>query len=98
MKTYELLDSAEKWCKGANARDKDGNIVDPVSSIANQWCINGALCRCYRKVSDMSAASDKLSNLLTGHISFPAVPYINWQDETERTFEEVHQLLKEADV
>ena len=98
MKAYELLDSEEKWCKGANARDKDGNIVDPTSSTAKQWCINGALCRCYRKVADMGAAANKLSKLLTGRISWPGGPYISWQDKKGRTFEEVHQLLKEADV
>ena len=98
MKAYELLDSAEKWCKWANARDKDGIMVHPTSSTATQWCINGALCRCYLKMEDMNAAANKLSKLLTGHMSFPDVPYIRWQDETERTFDEVHQLLKEADV
>lgn len=31
------------WCKGAQARDREGNLADPKSNEAVAWCLYGAL-------------------------------------------------------
>jgi hypothetical protein len=50
MKAYELLDSPDKWTKGAFARDKDGATV-PYEQLADDaavcWCLDGALMKVY---------------------------------------------------
>jgi hypothetical protein len=93
MKTYELLDTPEKWTKGAFARDSKGDPVDPVSPEAVCWCIEGALQKCYPNYDDRwEAVYYRLLEVRKyGGIIF-------WQDNPERTYEEVIEVLKLADV
>jgi hypothetical protein len=78
------------WCKGAFAKDLIGNTVNPESDKATRWCAVGAM---------MAVANDDnllvfgtLTNLfreyIGGHISLP-----DWQDQPERTQEDVLQLF-----
>jgi hypothetical protein len=39
----EKINTPEKWCKRANARDANGTEVKALSPNACQWCIDGAL-------------------------------------------------------
>lgn len=90
MKAYELLDSREKWCQGYTALDKQGNVVWSASEDACAYCIVGAVLRCYPR-DQQSTTFDKLSNVLQRGAS-------TWNDAPERTWEEVHALLKRLDI
>lgn len=37
------IDTPAKWTKGTNARDKDRNGVNPRSSLATCYCLQGAI-------------------------------------------------------
>lgn len=48
MKIYEFLDSPDKWCGGAMARNSRGEPCNMNSSEACKWCLIGALNVCYK--------------------------------------------------
>lgn len=89
MKIRELLDSPEKWTKGELARNLHGVAVAPTARGACQWCLVGAIFRCYpnalvvyRRVQDY---------LLGRSVSF-------WNDREETTYELVKALVDEMDI
>lgn len=89
MKAWELLDSPEKWCKGANALTSDGMEVSACDPRACRWCLEGALRKCYGSFDlKIQAVRDALNT----HYVF------EWNDAPERTFEEVRNALIAADV
>lgn len=88
MKAWQLLDSREKWCQRVNARTKQGQETDIHGKDAACWCIYGAIEKCYGEDQ-----RDVLQKLWTKHM-FAAT----WNDEGNRTWEEVHALLKELDI
>lgn len=51
MKIYEFLDSPDKWCGGAMARNARGEPCNMNSSEACKWCLIGALNVCYKGVT-----------------------------------------------
>jgi hypothetical protein len=95
MKTYELLDTPEKWTKGAFARDSKGDSIDPRSSEAVCWCIEGALYKCYTDYDDWRVARRLIKEIKKAN----KLGYlVSWQDDPERTYDEVIEILKLADV
>jgi hypothetical protein len=93
MKTYELLDTPEKWTKEVFARDCKGDEVDPESPEAVCWCVKGALQKCYPNYDDRwEAAYHRLLEVRKyKHI-------VDWQDDPRTTYEEIIKVLKLADV
>lgn len=48
MKICQLLNRKSKWCKGAEARDRQGKPVPALSKSAVEWDLVGAAVKCYR--------------------------------------------------
>lgn len=98
MKVSEHLDSAEKWCQGACAVDKNGDIVSNMRGPeACAWCLYGSLCVCYPDIKVRSTRATLMEEALI-RLHKTNVGFIYWQDEPGRTFEEVRALILEAGV
>jgi hypothetical protein len=90
MKAYELLDSPEKWIKGAFARDKEGNSVPCGDRKACCWDVLGAIKLCY----DTEEERNRVFSTILNHIEENSVA--GWNDKS--TYKEVHRVLKRLDV
>ena len=92
MKMYELLDSPEKWTQETASRNKDGtpSSTDPVC-----WCLLGACDYCYPGIQSINIRY-KITERLRSEPHYISIAI--WNDDPERTFEEVQQLLKELDI
>lgn len=98
MKVHELLDSSEKWAKGYYAYDSEGKEVGEFHAHACQWCLAGAVYRCYydrdhpwMENSDIQQVYQKIQQRIGQVIHL-------WNDAPERTYEEVYSLVKELDI
>lgn len=91
MKVRELLSSAEKWTQGVYARRQDGSETYPTYPDAASWCIAGAIVRCY-EIELHHGLIDSVGR----RIESPSIG--EWNDATERKFEEVKALLDELDI
>ena len=98
MKVTELLDSPEKWTKGAWARDKEGvNVYSGRDPAVTQWCIYGALDYCYRE--NVRLWSEAMDRLVAALFHLHNTKFIaDWQDQPETTWEQVRTLLERADI
>lgn len=97
MKAWELLDGPEKWTQGEGARDENGVPVYYNAKNAVCWCLMGALAKCYGSLTpDWYAAVDKVNDALTQ--KHKNILVIKWNDDPNRTWQEVHDLLKELDI
>ena len=98
MKVIELLDRPEKWTKGTWARDKAGMGVPGDSPAATQWCILGAVDRCY-PTENVRLWSEALHHLVVALLHLHNTRLIaEWQDRPETTWEQVRTLLERAGV
>lgn len=89
MKVWELLSDESKWTIMADARDGQGRAIAADDSEAVQWCLLGALRRCYGPHD--GDAYVRLVKGTRGVISL-------FNDAPRRTFAEVHALVKELDI
>lgn len=91
MKVQELLSSEDKWTKLSSARNEKGEPVCADSPEATQWCVYGALYKCYRpsKVSFLLRKIDEGENI-------DDIP--TWNDMRQRTFKDVKALVKKYDI
>lgn len=94
MKPSELLDSPEKWTKGAWGRCKDGSACDCRDERATCWCIIGAIYKCFSN----EARIEKLLKEMRDSLNLSEHPLMWWNDNPERTYEEVIDLLKKFDL
>ena len=90
MKIYELLDSPDKWTRCNYAKTKDGDYCKSNSSNACCWCLYGAMLKCY--------PGDHFLQIKRILESTLGVWIETWNDEPERTFEEVRQLCINLDI
>ncbi len=90
MKAWELLDSPKKWTQGTEARTVNKCSCYAGGMEATQWCLLGALVKCYGEV-EYHHKRDIVAKAIN---TSPTA----WNDAVERTWEEVHQLLKELDL
>lgn len=84
------------WTQGAEARDANGNKVSALSDFACSWCAMGAL----RRVADSTrlTGADKIA-VIAGLPLTPILslhPLATFNDDRDRTKEEVINLLREA--
>lgn len=93
MKMWELLDRPEKWIKNNYAQNEDNHVVALDSQEACKWCLFGGI----RRVYDYGTEACKVISKIEKRIA-PADHIIQWNDAPERTWEEVHALLKELDI
>lgn len=104
MKVRELLDSPEKWTKGAIARDSKGNLVSYNSPNAVCFCLLGAIYKCYAsdKMNPDKMNPDKLPleiRKLIGsllNLRSDSISYFN--DAPKRTFEDIKNLVNTLDI
>lgn len=103
MKVHELLNSPEKWTKNASARDVLYHKVSPDDPFAVSWDLSGAINLCYFltvpteiKTKDYK---DDLARKMRKIIYIIGTPKVNeWQDNPERTFEEIRDIIIKVDI
>lgn len=98
MKAHELLSDATKWTKGAFARRDDGGACNPADDAACQWCLTGAIYRCYWNEGKLFVANQmigKVQNHLVEVEKTGAYPHW-WNDR--HTYEEVVGILRQLDI
>lgn len=96
MTVAELLDSPEKWTKGAIARDENGDdSIWEHDSKARCWCLTGAVFLCYGCPS--FSVLEKLENILADE-GFGDCEVSTWNDAPERTFEDVRRVIEKAGI
>jgi hypothetical protein len=84
-----LLDTPEKWVKGAFARDVNGDQTPSRGTYAVCWCLTGA---CIAVTTDISSER----HLLHAIGKYTEHRTISWNDAPERTFEDIHAILNKA--
>lgn len=92
MKIYELLDTPEKWLKGYFAKNKDGEFVKPLDEEAVQFCIVGAVIKCYGTEGKYSEVINSIKNKL--NLSC----LITYNDKSSTSYEDIIKVAKELDV
>ncbi len=85
MKVKELLTGPEKWTQGHLMVDASGTIYGPPV----RWCLLGAVHHCYGKQA--SPIAIQINERLGWGM-------VKWNDQPERTFEDVRQLVNEMDI
>lgn len=100
MKIKELFNDDSKWCKDALATNIDNDIVDPNSPTATRWCLAGAIFKCYpperrNEIEQRIRIRIGMSfNLRSGD----KVPISLWNDDKDRTFEQIKDLIESLDI
>jgi len=90
LKPSDLLSKPGAWCQKAEAKDETGTTVAGDSSKACQWCLLGALMRCFPGDDDhYDIARFKVRQAI------PEDSLIStWNDSPARTQAEVVALLQ----
>lgn len=96
MKVKELLSSPERWTKGAERRDADGEPTLLEGEHVASRCLYGALYCAYRATPERFEAELKIKVEFIG-MGVNKTLY-EWNDAPERTFEDVRQLVTELDI
>ena len=87
MKPSELLESTG-WCQYTYAMDNDGHDTCWEDKNACAFCVVGAIYNCYGSGNKGLKIEEELSNFLnTSDIT-------SWNDDPERTKDEIVQALK----
>lgn len=87
MKIKELLSGPEKWTQHTYARDKNGRDCSQWSQEAVCWCLYGAVDKCYENIIEID-----------NKIREKVISIVDWNDDPNRTFEEVKALVEELDI
>jgi hypothetical protein len=100
MKAKDLLTDESKWTQGAAARNKRGRRCDVFSDAAVRFCLCGAAVRVYSG-TELYGALFKIARA----IGLDDEDYKDldraiaaWNDDPNRTFEDVRKVLEAADV
>ena len=88
-----LLSDKAHWCQRSYARTLNGTIGKWWAPGASAWCLRGAIMRCYGTDSVGQEAMWLLERAV--HAKFD-MRVTEWQDDKKRTFEEVHEFIKQA--
>jgi hypothetical protein len=89
-----LLDSPEKWTKGEYARDANGKPCPAWSEDAICWCLEGACSSILPRTLDWHPRYRRLERELEKYL--PLLGLVEWNDEPERTFEDIQEVLHAA--
>jgi hypothetical protein len=80
----------ERWVKGSEARSEYGHMCRPTHKAAVCWCLVGALSFVYRNEVEHWQAMRRV---------FQFVKSIRtWNDDSNRTFDELLDLVRRAGV
>jgi len=91
MKIHEAI-GEETWCKQAYALDKNGNERDVDDPSACKWCAKGWIIKTY---PDHRMAK---YNEIMRIVGYPDEELPWWNDMPDRTFEEVKEAFRKADL
>lgn len=92
MKAHELLNSRDRWTTRQGARDFKGNPVGVIDERATCWCMLGAIAKCHG-----AAMHDKV-RVVKGVLRDRNIDVCPAKFNDTHTYEEVLEVLKEADV
>jgi len=92
MKVKDLLTDESKWTQNVNARTEDGSPCEPKSTNATQWCLFGALCKCYKDHNEFTDMVHRIQKH-TGHD-----PITTWNDVKHRTFADVSAIITALNI
>jgi hypothetical protein len=90
---------AESWCRGADARDAEGNEVEPWDDAAASWSLLGAMVAVLEAeaarggelpLSELGSALYALANLIETE------SLVDWNDDPRRTQDNVLAVLDRA--
>jgi hypothetical protein len=95
MKVKDILTDESKWTQGVDARDRYGHRCDPCSGSAVSFCVTGAALRAYQH---SARAQNKAIRSLLRAIPSEYADLESWNDETDRTFDDVRRLIELAGV
>lgn len=97
MKVSELLDSPNKWCQHAYAKNSRGEPVLSYAKEATCWCLIGAIDACYPlEYVRGPQEHDEIMQKLKDTIGITNVA--TWNDDPSRTFEEVREAVLKAGI
>ena len=105
MKAHELLTSPETWCQESPAEDPQGKKLHAFEPQAVKWCALGAIQRTYppiqwapamdRLLRALSVSENGLAQMTS---SDKACCLMEWNDDRQTSFQEIREILLEADV
>jgi hypothetical protein len=93
MKMRELLSDESKWTKGTMARNESGIAISTTNGEACCFCLWGAMVWCYGL--DLSEYS-RVKKQIQVELGLDTIG--QWNDQPERTFEEVQALVQKLDI
>jgi hypothetical protein len=95
MKAHELLKNPDNWTQGWFHKEKKSEaplyLEQVEEPLACSHCLLGALKICYPD----EIMNVEVKNKLRQEVG---IPLVDWNDEDERTHEEVYQVLKKLDI
>jgi hypothetical protein len=104
MKISELLNTADRWCKGHMARNAAGQSCETGSPDAQSFCLVGATVKCYPKIDEQECAMRKIRAAIaelgfeyTYHFR-PTVWISDFNDDARITFDQVRAVIERAGV
>jgi hypothetical protein len=95
MKLKKLFDHQSKWTQGASARNKSGKGVSPFSRAAKQFCLLGAVNKCYPGTTHIWA---EIANYVAHKYNIDPLAVIAWNDNPKRTFKEIQDVVNTLDI
>lgn len=91
MKVKELFSDPSKWTQNTLYRDNTGKEVPWNNPNIVSFCLLGAIRHCYRYFQYIPIEILVRDKLIIGDITI-------WNDDPDRTFEEVKELVEELDI
>ena len=97
MKMKELLSSESKWTQQHYATDKRGRSCSSFDPEAVCYCLLGALNKCYVNDAEYDDAKRLLQKTIEKKYGL-IFSIAKWNDNPERKFKEVKEILEEANL
>lgn len=86
----ELFSKDGSWTQGCIARDRNGQECSEDSTEAICWCLYGGTHKIYGYPMS-SLIKENVRNIL-------GISIVKWNDEKERTIEDIRNLVKELNI
>ena len=102
MKVYEFFEQNPTcWTQHYMARNKNGSIINYKSPEATKWCVLGAMFKLGWEDKDIVDQETKLQKEIAIFYKddvYAPESVAGWNDEPERTVEDIIKLTKRADI
>jgi hypothetical protein len=105
MKAHELLSSPETWCQASPAQDRQGNKLQAFDPRAVKWCALAAIQKTYpptgwagamdRVLAALSYSAAGLGQMTAND---KACSLMEWNDDSQSSFQEIREILLNADI